>query len=104
MPGVLLQVAVEVRPLRHAAGADEHDVLLAQLDLLPLRRLLQVLGGDGVAVGQAVDALHPGDVEQDAARDHRRVLLGPALVPDPAAEVACPPSSRSRTCRSGRGG
>ena len=51
------------------------------------RRLLQVVGRDRVAVVQAVDAVQPGDVEQDAAGDDRRVLVEAALVPDPAAEV-----------------
>ena len=78
----IAQVAVEVRPLRHATGADEDDALRRNLDPLLRRCLLQVVGRDRVAVVQAVHAVQPGHVEQDAAGNDRRVLVEAALVPD----------------------
>src|SRR4051812_3880187 len=87
-PGGVAQVLLDVRPGLHPAGAEQHHVALAQLDALTLDGVLEVLRGDGVAGLELIDAVHPRDVEQDAARDHGRVVLRSALVPDAAAEIA----------------
>ena len=50
-------------------------------------RVLEILRRDRIAVREARDPVHPGNVHEDAAGDHRRILLEPALVPDAAAEI-----------------
>ena len=75
------------RPVLHLSGADEHDVAAAELELLARRRAAQVVGADHVPVGHAVGAVERSDVEDDAARDQRRVVVCAAHRPGAAAEM-----------------
>ena len=58
---------------------DEQDVTLADVHVLRLRRVLEIVHGDPVIDGERVGALVPGDVEQDTAPNHeldaRRVTV-----------------------------
>src|SRR5712691_11049435 len=64
-------LAVELAP----AGVDDDGVAGLQLQLLALERLLQVGGGDLVAVAEHLYALQAGDVDQHAAREEGRRVL-----------------------------
>ena len=61
------------------AGADEHDVARLDQHFLTFRGRPQFLCADGVAGGECVDVVEPGDVEQHAARHDRAELLDAEL-------------------------
>ena len=56
-----------VVPALHEAGTNQDGVVLADLDAVLAGDGLGYFGGDGEVVGQDVDALGAGDVEQHAA-------------------------------------
>jgi hypothetical protein len=56
-----------------------------------LQHRCDFVSGDPVGIGQDVLTGGGGDVEQDAAGDHRRELFGAVLQPVAAAEVAVRP-------------
>ena len=80
----VLEEPLRVVPYGHPAGSDQHDVPFLQADLLPVDSLLQVLWRDRIAVGQHGHALGGRHVQQHAAGDDRRPLVGAALGSDGA--------------------
>src|SRR5215469_1514714 len=70
---------VRFRPRLPPPGANQQNVALSKLDVLRLRRILQVLDSDPIIARQRVSAFVSGDVEQHAAPDHlnnaRRISL-----------------------------
>src|SRR6266849_5267552 len=61
------------------ARPHQQNVSLSDLDVLPLRGVLQILGGDPIIDRENVSALVPGNVEQHSSPDHlddaRRITL-----------------------------
>src|SRR4029079_12475573 len=66
--------APELLAALHHAGADDDVVATLHRDALLLRRLVEVLAGDAVAVVERIQALEARHIEQYAAADH--LVLG----------------------------